>query len=127
MCAILALVGCTTVNPSDDIHGIYQLHVKGATVSLNVKPDHTYTEVARSGNRVLEVSGKWRYAVICIDFDQLVIPTGLVPRDDSSKLSDPAWPFEPAEHWCMPGEKRLGQVVLVVNPNRDSKFEMVRR
>jgi hypothetical protein len=104
--------GCNLRSEADVI-GRYQMGTKPRLIVLDVKPDHTFSEIINiPGQTFPERFGRWSWTAGSISFDSLWIPMEFAPdyivdadRTGSVKYTEPA-------HWVLDTNGLLGAFTL---------------
>lgn len=129
----LLLITCMPVRSERDLYGLYQLTRNAESVSVTIRPDHTYTQTVKRERGPSEMnSGHWVWNRHCVMLDAFLIPDGSVPESlfqdtqtgklIASKTKVGTYQFD----WCLPAERGFfGITGLVINPDRDD-FDLVK-
>ncbi len=113
--AVLLLSGCSRVESPDALMGSYKLVLPHATVLLDLKNDHSFTEQINYENGQRETaSGEWAWKERCINLPDALYPKEA--RDLKAQGSEKT-------NWCLNGVKSFGKTRLEVNDDMGFNFE----
>ena len=133
MFLLAALCGCGSVDSPDKLQGYYELTSGDIKISLNVRGDHSYTEIVTYTKGGEESStNRWDWVVTGIVFHDLLLPEidGIRPeRFFGSETPERLHHHKTARgtdqlDWSLAGERLFGRTRLVPYPDADIFFYM---
>jgi len=129
---VLALLlwecGCAPIDHEAEICGRYRLSSGRLAIALEVRGDHTYTEVVTCGHAQEEkASGRWHWDSLCVVFDGLAIPTEVLADEDRAREKGDGGSkrSSPRSDKCLGAERWFGETKLVLDVDRDIYFKLV--
>ena len=122
-------LSCWPVRSASAVYGVYELWSGAQHINLEIRPDGKFKErIVYSSEKVEEREGKWFWRADSLNAEKLWIPKAFAPdyilkADANSGGGDK---YTEPGNWSLHVEKQFGTTTLIVFPDADINFRMIK-
>jgi hypothetical protein len=113
-----------------EVYGVYELRKGTQFIALEIRPDGSFEEkIVYSPQKLEKREGKWFWRADAVNIEALWIPRAFAPDYILSADANSAGGRKYTEpgNWFLHVEKQFGTITLIVFPDDDINFKMIRR